>query len=178
MEKTRKIRQQGFVNFPIEDTENWIDSSEGGLYVELVVVENDIKYQDSYNFENEWRECHGGGCFTVMQESFINDDRGTRKDDDGYMEKDELQNFHYPRYSAYKSLVGENNKGTYPDWMSIDYLCSILIGSTNWSGFSDLMVTYWHCTYDDLTIEGKALYNTIKKLYEGHDLILLTSLDT
>jgi hypothetical protein len=45
------------------------------------------------------------------------------------------------------------------------------MGSTGWSG-------RFRCTYDDLTDEGKELYNNIQKLDPTGKLVLQTGLDT
>jgi hypothetical protein len=56
-------------------------------------------------------------------------------------------------------------------YRSIEYLAVITMGSTGWSG-------EFRCTYDDLTDEGKELYNNIQKLYPTGKLVLQTWLDT
>lgn len=58
------------------------------------------------------------------------------------------------------------------------YLCIMTIGSTGWSGYSDKAGTYWTCTFDDLTEEGKRLYKAIQALYPDCKLYLQTFLDT
>lgn len=53
-------------------------------------------------------------------------------------------------------------------------LCVMTLGSTGWSDGE------WICRYEDLTQEGKALYDLVRKLYDkpGCQLILQTYLDT
>jgi hypothetical protein len=52
----------------------------------------------------------------------------------------------------------------------------LLIGSTGLSLFSEHYGEYFHATYESLTVEGKKLYNLLKKLYGKIDIVTL--LDT
>ena len=52
----------------------------------------------------------------------------------------------------------------------------VTIGSTGWSGYNDSK-GYWKCTYKDLLPDGKALYDSLQKLYNVRPHIL-TYLDT
>lgn len=68
------------------------------------------------------------------------------------------------------------------DYFDKPFIGVLTIGSANWSGWYDEVgkyfncVKYWECTEDDLTNEGKLLFNLIKKIYP--DAFLLTLLDT
>ena len=53
-----------------------------------------------------------------------------------------------------------------------EVVCSITLGSTGWSNGE------WRCTYDDLSADGKALYDTMRRLYPTCTLHLATFLDT
>lgn len=58
-------------------------------------------------------------------------------------------------------------------------LWGILMGTTDWSDWSDQKGRSFLCTYQDLTKEGQALYDQIKALYgESCQLYLQTWLDT
>lgn len=61
--------------------------------------------------------------------------------------------------------------------LSVPYVAVILLGSTGWSGFSQI-TGHWLATRESLTDEGKALYVALEALYPGHTLRLTTWLDT
>lgn len=143
----------GYVNFPTDKYEN---SGEGGVFVRLVV--EPIYHKDGKEFRRDFMlrrgfmQCCGGTQSIAFDECYIGDDLGN------------YDNYHFPRVDEYKS----------PDqYNSIPYLCAMTLGSTGWSS------GYWICTYDDLTDEGKSLYDRIKTLYgDCGRLILQTWLDT
>ena len=88
----------------------------------------------------------------------------------------------YVQDTLCETLVSDETENHYPQltdsYDSIPYLAAIVMGSTGWSGFDWEAGNYWNCTFDDLTDEGKALYNQIQALYPDHQLQLLTFLDT
>jgi len=64
-------------------------------------------------------------------------------------------------------------------YVSRPYLAAIVLGGTTWTEQTvSADGERWHCQYDDLTEEGKALYQQIAKLYPDCDLHLLTFVDT
>jgi hypothetical protein len=63
-------------------------------------------------------------------------------------------------------------------YVSKEFVSAITLGTTGWTGWDIANRKYWHCTYDSLTEKGKNLYNTIKDLYPGHTVRLMTWLDT
>jgi len=63
-------------------------------------------------------------------------------------------------------------------YLSVPCLATLTIGSTGWSGYHEAIGTYWMCHFEDLTEDGRALYNLIGKLYPGHKIELQTWLDT
>ena len=75
------------------------------------------------------------------------------------------------------SGTDNNSVHSFLDNCSSDYLCIITLGSTGWSGWND-EAGYWKCSYDDLTSDGKALYQHILALYPEGKLTLQTWLDT
>lgn len=155
----------GWVNFPIKNP-TFRNTKEGGMFVRLVVVDK----TGLENYMKRWMPCCGGYQNFIMDESFIGDDYfdSTGHEDDPAFE------YHFPWY-AVKNDEDDNPSARYS---SIDYLAIITLGATGWSGWNKILEAPWVCTYDDLTEEGKALYNQFKKLYPGSTLFLQTWLDT
>ena len=188
--RSKKVR--GYVKFPVGSKE-FRNSSEGGMLVRLVVVD------ESNKRDKEWMVCCGGHNEIMMDESFLCDDKERNvhipstnpkvkpKDLRGYYSKIDIARetksgelFHFPRYYEDNSSSVPNPYRTdFRRYLSIGYLCVMTIGSTGWSGWSDKRSKYWHCTYADLTSDGKDLYRNIKKLYGPRCRIYLqTWLDT
>lgn len=177
----RSTHKNGWVNFPV-DNPDWQNTKEGGMFVKLVVCDN-RKYNDKFGI------CCGVNVFDQVTEQLIADDRRPQpKDCDGLEQytseaefvrafeeeqrkKREWEEYHFP-------FINEKHPSDRSS-TSRPYLASIILGSTGWSGFSySDGVGLWHCTYSDLTSEGKDLYDSLKSLYPGCTLHLLTFLDT
>lgn len=164
----------GFVNFPVND-KNYENSNEGGMFVKLVVIN-----------DGNWSVCCGPGDNVSMFSDVMIDDDKPKKNvtkpkhisefaEKLELNKDNIKNnitFHYPRIDD--DICGNLSSR----YMSIPYLAIIDIGSTDWSGWNEKKKQYWHCTFDDLKDDGKALYNSMKKLYPKCDIRLVTFLDT
>lgn len=159
----RKLVQHGFVNFPMHLMPS---SGEGGMFVRLVVVEKEF---------DSWRQCAGGQISFQFDESLIGDDKNPQhrvdysqlKSHEEFKKADkkswEHVRFHFPQINEY---------GEQYQYNSIGYLAVINLGSTGWSNAD------WLCKFEDLTDDGKILYRSIEKLYDGCDLYLQTWLDT
>lgn len=147
-------KMSGFVNFPVNSNE-YKSTCEGGMFVSLIVKEK--KFGD-------WCECCRADInrFNVS-EILINDDT---------IGSPELESYETKEYDEYV----EKRKEYIKKFKSC-LLCSMTIGTTGWSGSREID-GYWHCTYDDLTDDGKKLYDMIKKLYSNCEIYLLTWLDT
>jgi len=173
MTNRRSTEVRGFVNFPV----HLKNTNEGGMYVDLVVVPNE--------WGKDWMVCSGGGCFQMLNESFMGaegfEDRKANEPPEGAPAQDwrdyleELNKFHAGAFffpSFYPRPAGRLRGYKVREYMSITYLACMTIGSTGWSG--DFL-----CTHADLTEEGKALYAMMQKLY-GKDckIALQTWLDT
>lgn len=154
----------GFVNFPIDKIES---SGEGGLFVRLVVIDNNP-------YENKFIPCCGGYQNFFMDESFLGDD----------LLDEQLKNIDsQPKGIDENFLRSQNDERYFPNinnhdeefervrWLSRDFLAVLTIGATGWSDS-------WRCSFSDLTDEGKALVETMKILYPGCEIRLLTFLDT
>ena len=179
MTSRRTNEVSGYVNFPIDNSE-YQNSGEGGMFVRLVVM-------DSEAFQ--WMKCCGGYQFTSMDESYLGDDLrpqpATDWEDEPTTKEESLRKF-----KAYRKAQQEYEEYHFPDmnvedkdlsygqkYHSYPYLCAMTIGSTGWSGYHQEK-GYFRCTYDDLTDEGKQLYNLIKKFYSSCEVYLQTWLDT
>ena len=155
---------KGFVNFPVHE-EIWRSSNEGGMIVKLYVIP---KYDSTY--DNNFEVRYGNTITNMLGKSFVGSDHyklhyyeeeyGTESNFTDILEK------YFPRVEKY----GDDNQ-----YLSIPLYASIIVGNSGWSGYNE----YWKCTFDDLTEDGKALYNSLKLLYgESAELHLLTFLDT
>lgn len=170
----RSTEKNGWVNFPV-DHPDWKNTKEGGMFVKLVVC-------DDRDFDDRFGICCGVNVFDQVTEQLIADDQRPMPEyalglehyaseeefvqafEEEVTKKREWEQYHFP--FIHESL-----------YTSRPYLASIILGSTGWSGYCD-GVGLWHCTYSDLTEEGKTLYDSIQKLYDGCTLHLLTFLDT
>lgn len=144
----------GYVNFPIDDP-NYTNSREGGMFVRLVVMDKSMG--------NGWMQCCGGDNLCLYDEDFVGSDGG----------EDEATLF--PRMN---DDIKSDDLDFYTKYMSYPFLAVLTIGSTGWSGWNDFEGRQFVCTYNDLTEKGKRLYDSLKELYKGCELRLLTWLDT
>jgi hypothetical protein len=167
----RSLEQTGFVKFPIQDA-RWKSTQEGGMFVRLVVMHP----------KKGWMQCAGGSVVVLKDECYHGDDN--RKEPQfrpfpenaseitAYFEEENQARIVYDSYH-FPNLDAQGLE----KYMSVPYLCAMTLGSTGWSGFSDEL-GYWRCTYEDLTSEGKALYESLRKLYPDSKIHLQTWLDT
>ena len=168
----------GFVNFPI-DSEEYRNTKEGGMFIRLVVADTG---------PSAWSACSAGHQTVLYDESLLGDDVHPDKPIYGpsptveeinayHSTGSPTEEFHFPYLHAKRERTARQIYGSMGRYMSIPYLAALTLGSTGWSGYSD-KDGYWRCTYEDLTEEGKALYNSIKALYGDNPLYLQTWLDT
>lgn len=174
MQRKLGNKVEGFVNFPIRSKE-YKNSGEGGMFVRLLVEEG--------NEPNDWMECCGGDNFFYYDECLVNTDVDQHPKDQN-LKSFELWDAYYKRINKWEEKffprIHEKDKpGNYSmdKYLSKPYLAVLTIGSTNWSGYSRKKGG-WFCTYNDLTRDGKRLYDDMKKLYKGCKIILQTWLDT
>jgi hypothetical protein len=170
----------GFVNFPVGQP-GWHNSGEGGMFVRLVV-------EDLEDYDQKWPPCSGGYHQVIMDECFQGDDVNPDPPPHPSMEemdrmtKEQLrkltlknefpaEEYHFP------GLKEKHEEQGLSRYASISYLAIINLGATGWSGYHKEK-GYFRCTYNDLTSEGKALYDNLKALYPGRKLFLQTWLDT
>lgn len=177
MANARGTKQvEGFVKFPVIDPKIQQVGGGGGMFVKLVVIEPD-------DYDKELGRCCGVAVYDLLCESFIGDDthpgpkeldysKGLSLEEFKADEKawDDYVEFHFPHYNE-DNLPGNDHL------LSRHYRASIVMGSTGW-GCSYEPGKYWRATYDDLTDDGKALYQMVQKLNPGCTLHLVTFLDT
>lgn len=175
MERRSKA-MAGHVNFPVDSLE-YKNSGEGGMYVKLVILPNN---------KEELSVCCGTlNTYDFLSEVLVNDDKNylsvPRSESYPTIEQLDLeQSEHERRQRKYFPCLQRKfeERDIYRTFLSTPLIASILLGSTGWSGYSEEKGEYWYCTLDDLTVAGKRLYATLQDLYEGHEIRLLTYLDT
>lgn len=150
----RTKNSYGWVRFPVDTP----SSNEGGVFVKLWVVEpDDVQYQ----------VCCGGQVFDCVQEVFLGSDKDPPPPTpDLYTASLDEYKDHCNRLNEWKDKLFD------PETGNTTVLASVLLGSTGWSSSN------WLCTYDDLTEEGKSLYNSLAALYPEAELHIVTFLDT
>lgn len=160
----RSLDVEGCVKFPT----HLPSSGEGGMLVKLWVI-------DRQDFEKAYGVCAGVNVADVVTESFLGTDRSQPPKDDLYE--------NYQEYSDVEFLAKDRAyREAHKTWQESFYdyesgnvgglLASVVLGSTGWSNSEFL------CTYEDLSAEGKVLYDCLTKLYPNAELHLATFLDT
>ena len=198
--RSKEVR--GFVNFPVDDPA-YTNTGEGGMFVRLVVAPIDVPERPEDEELGDymeraravdWMVCCGGHQFVLYDESFIGDDvhpepppwpasfEGlSREEIEAILHQDQnppAEKFHFP-WLEDRNKPAEEGKFREDPYASGAYLCIITLGSTGWSGWNETTKETWKCTYEDLTEQGKMLYNLIQHLYGDKGKIYLqTWLDT
>jgi hypothetical protein len=172
--RTKKI--VGMVNFPV-DLEEYKCSNEGGMFVELWVVEQEFM---------ECGACCGYGNITShYAESLVGTEQKPNHDNYSQMNEEELskvfENDIGQRFFLEEELfpfMHSNEKENVERYQSFPLLACITMGSTGWSGYGGQHQDYWRCQYKDLNESGKLVYDTLEKQYPKAELLLVTWLDT
>lgn len=174
--KTTSLRRTeayaGTVNFPINDT-SVENTGEGGMFVKLLVIPLDSGQKMDVC-------CGAINTYECLSEVLINDDLGSFTDE-LHTTNDVVEDLLALRglqKSAQSKYFPDRESDTDYSGLSVSCLASILLGSTGWSGWDSEAGEYWYCTYEDLTEKGKTLYNLLKGVYVGHEIRILTYLDT
>lgn len=168
----------GCVNFPTEG--DYQNEATGGMYVQLVAIEN--KSEKENWWEDMFVVCWGGSNTSLEYQEGI---AGTDTLVDGFVP------YYIELDDVYEEMVADTafaTKTFFPNFYdkekgkgererSVPLLASVVLGSTGatWcKGDRD----YFRCTYNDLTDEGKAIYDSLKKLYgDKATLHLITWID-
>lgn len=176
MRRTNKII--GMVNFPV-DSNQYESTGEGGMFVELWVVEKKIF---------ECGACCGYSNITsTYTASLIGTDQKANHDNFSKLGEDEFAEFlrcgGEQRFFLEEELFPfiQNEEQNQEKYQSFPLLACITMGSTGWSGFGGgdpQNEDYWRCQYEDLNDNGKLIYDTMKKEYPKSALLLVTWLDT
>lgn len=156
----------GYVNFPMHRI---ACTGEGGCFVRLVVL-------DVEDYADKWMPCSGGYQRFYYDECFLGDDLYEElpmppADENPKKMMEYFRDLDEARRARDKKYYPRIDRG-FREWESISVLAAMTIGATGWSSGE------WRCTYEDLTDEGKALYDSLQRLYAGRQVRLLTYLDT
>lgn len=189
----RSNQVRGWVNFPIEDP-RFKNSGEGGMFVRLVVVPENYSASDlphdedldlsmekylARKYDQEWMVCCGGDAVVLYDECFLGDDVTPDRTEGDWSSESPAEVFHFPRIAQRNASNEEPRDNWLDPYTSQPYLCAMTIGSTGWSGWNNEEQRSFRCRFENLTEEGKSLYQMIEKLYEGRGKIYLqTWLDT
>ena len=161
----------GFVNFPIDKYEN---TREGGVFVRLVVMDT----VGATGYSKAFLPCCGGYNQFSMDECFLGDDlldRSYPADDascESWSERDAMLAKCTERYFPNLDCEDKESPVYHRRYLSDGFLWVMTLGATGWSSGE------WLCTFDDLTPEGTALVESLRRLYPGCEVRLLTFLDT
>jgi len=169
----------GFVNFPKTGS-----TGEGGNFVRLVVLDT----KGDREYMRRFVPCCGGYVSFFMDECFVGDDLtdakiaelGPEPEVDWDLKSGvakwirhtaKIDKLSKKTESRYFPRINDADYDHKDHYTSAQFLAVFLLGATGWSGS-------WRATYEDLTREGKAFYQSVQKLYPGCELRLLSFLDT
>lgn len=146
--KKPEIKQNGFINFPVND-KAYKNTQEGGLVVTLYVL-------DQKEFEDRW-----GLAFNDMEQ----------------WDMPKYFRFWKENYSMVWEGKEELTR-ILPTDEKRDILLMMHLASTNWSGWHKKEERIFAAEEEHLTPEGKVLFSLLEKLYPNCRLLMLTSIDT
>lgn len=191
----RKLIQSGMVNFPMSAETN---THEGGMYVRLYVMDTDDGIGEccGTNTFEEFQDVFVGSDITkaaqiaaeavVREQWFVEDDLSIEAKpyaDQSAEELAKMRKAYEDRFEMEKTLAQESRAAVcalnaHGYQTSHALVANILMGSTGWSGSNKTGEIYFICEYQDLTDEGKVVYDTMQKAYPTCKLALMTFLDT
>lgn len=88
---------------------------------------------------------------------------------DEQMANDDYNDFYFPNFSSDDFEHNEIAK-----YLSIPLIASVRLGTCNMTFENINSPKYWSATYDDLTQQGKVVYNIFKEMYVGKEIRILT----
>lgn len=188
----RKLIQSGMVNFPMSAETN---THEGGMYVRLYVMDTDDGIGEccGTNTFEEFQDVFVGSDITkaaqiaaealIREQWFVEDAVSTDTTTRSVEELAKMHQAYEDMFEMEKTLTQEAAAAVcifdeHDHRSSYALVANILMGSTGWSGSKNTGETYFICEYQDLTDEGKAVYDMMKKAYPNCKLALMTFLDT
>ena len=192
----RKLIQSGMVNFPMSAETN---THEGGMYVRLYVMDTDDGIGEccGTNTFEEFQDVFVGADITkaaqiaaeavVREQWFVEDDPSIENKpyaDRSVEELAEMSKSYEDLFEMEKTLLRDANRDVVRACDEHGYqtshalVANILMGSTGWSGSNKTGEIYFICEYQDLTSDGKAVYDMMQKAYPTCKLALMTFLDT
>lgn len=163
--RTTSTAVSGVINFPVEGS-GYTNTGVGGMYVQLVAIE---KRSDAENWwEDAFIICWGGSNTTIdYQETLAGtdtlvDERIPYTPANAETWDEEVAKVAYATNSLFPLFFSEE-KSKDRKYRSIPLLASMVIGSTGASWMNG--DNYWRCTYDDLDLQGRAIYDQMQALY-------------
>ena len=129
---------------------------------------------------SEWCQCCGPNAHMILSECFLGSDLMPVEPVDYPTKPEEFEAYEDKIYKPerfYFPNVQDRNLGGYERYLSRHALAVVNIGSTGWSGWVEETESCWRCSFEDLTMLGKELYNNLWRLY-GVRPHILTFLDT
>ena len=191
----RKLIQSGMVNFPMSAETN---THEGGMYVRLYVMDTDDGIGEccGTNTFEEFQDVFVGADITkaaqiaaeavISEQWFVEDDQSIENKpyaECSVEESAEMNNVFEDRFKMEETLSRDAKHAacTFDEdgyQTSHALVANILMGSTGWSGSNKTGEIYFICEYQDLTSDGKAVYDMMQKAYPTCKLALMTFLDT
>lgn len=172
----------GWVNFPMQDS-RYSCAGEGGMIVKLVAVD-----EAETGTSERFAKCFGAHVHDVLGPILAGDDRRPRpreldavgldrKSRVAIIDKNERAQQYWLAHH-YPSLHDPRRAGLAGHLLSREYLAAVVLGTTGWSGCDRETGEFWQCGYQDLTCDGRRLYEQLNTLYPHATLHLLTYLDT
>jgi hypothetical protein len=190
----RELIQSGMVNFPMSAETN---THEGGMYVRLYVMDTDDGIGEccGVNTFEEFQDVFVGSDVTkaaqiaaealIREQWFVEDLSIEAKPhaDRSVEELAKMNKVFEDRFKMEETLTQESRAAVctlnaHGYQASHALVANILMGSTGWSGSNKTGEIYFICEYQDLTSDGKAVYDMMQKAYPTCKLALMTFLDT
>lgn len=146
------------------------DTGEGGLWVYAVVLADRVV---------DFVACHGPDTTVALPLPDVvlsDDDQVYPPEEKNWWHRPEPENLTDP--AALKDFVMRVEMWVYRRVThGSSVLAAVCLGSSGGSWWNEDMGEYWRCTPETLTDEGRALLNSLAKLY-GAEPSLITYLDT
>ena len=143
----------GYIKWPTE----LLNTKEGGSWVYLVVASHEMFDKDKFV-----NCCYNGATLNrglIVDPSHRDDDQGPTR----------IEKRFFPNCRA---VLGCDDPNAH---QSVDLLAAICLGTSGGTWYH--ADRPWSCSYDDLDQNGKALYDSVKQLY-NREPTLLTYIDT